>query len=564
MIAEITADDKVESYITGVLSGTITVGSLVRAAVERHVADLKKQDSQEFPYYFDKEAAEKKCQFFPKILRHSVGEWAGRPFHLEPWQAFMVWSIHGWKRLDGTRRFRKVYILVGRKNGKTQLMAGIAHQLAIADGEPGAQVFCSATKLEQAKVLYCEAERMVRQAPSLSKHAKLTTNNLAYPGTNSFIRPLGSDKPFDGLNPHAVVFDELHAWRQHHRAFFDTMVTGSGARRQPLLCVITTEGDGDSELWIAERDYAIDVVTGKIEDESVFAMLYCVDPEDDAFCETNWCKANPNLGVSVKIDDLRQKAKEAQHKPTARSQFLRYHLNRVVSNVEWGIDSQLWSIASQHEPKDWSNADCITAGVDIGGRDDLAAVAYCARFPDGYHDLPDGTQKPIFKYDFRVQSYLYPDSKRDLTQAPWYDWLRSGRLIKNEFVINEIKKKLILDAKDLEFAGIAYDQYNAQQLGEDLTAEGLRAIEFRQNFLMYNEPIREFLSLLSGGKIMHDGNPILAWAAKNLAIKKDSADRWMPCKKSSKDKIDPVVACFMAFRLAMLAPSRPKGNLFVF
>jgi phage terminase large subunit-like protein len=110
VIAEITAEDKVESYITGVLSGTITVGSLVRAAVERHVADLKKQDSQEFPYYFDKEAAEKKCQFFPKILRHSVGEWAGRPFHLEPWQAFMVWSIHGWKRLDGTRRFRKVYI----------------------------------------------------------------------------------------------------------------------------------------------------------------------------------------------------------------------------------------------------------------------------------------------------------------------------------------------------------------------------------------------------------------------------------------------------------------------
>ena len=564
MISSITPKDKVESYIAGVLDGSIVVGKLVHAAIARHVSDLKKQDTPEFPYYFDEQAAEKKCLFFPKILRHSTGEWAGRPFELEPWQTFLLWSIHGWKRLDHTRRFRKVYVLVGRKNGKTQLMAGIAHQLAIADSEPGAQVFCSATKLDQAKVLFSEAERMVRQAPALSKHAKMTTNNLAYPGTNSYIRPLGSDKPFDGLNPHAVVFDELHAWRQHHRAFFDTMVTGSGARRQPLLCVITTEGDGDSELWISERDYAIDVVTGKIDDESVFALLYAIDSEDDAFDEKCWVKANPNLGVSVKLDDLRQKAKEAQHKVTARSQFFRYHLNRVVTNTEWGIDANLWSAGCIGDEVDWSGADCITAGVDIGGRDDLAAIAYCARFPEGHQTLSDGTQKPIFRYAFQTQSYLYHDSKRDLTQSPWYDWIRSGRIIKSDFVIGEIKKKLIVDAETHEFAGIAYDQYNAQQLGEDLTAEGLKAVEFRQNFLMYNEPIREFLSLLSQGKILHDGNPILAWAAKNLAIKRDSADRWMPCKKSSKDKVDPIVACFMAFRLAMLAPAKPKGNLFVF
>lgn len=563
MITAVTYQSKVESYIAGVLDGSILVGKLVRLAVERQVADMQRQDTAEFPYYFDIEAAEKACRFFPKILRHSKGEWAGLAFDLEPWQAFFVWCLYGWKRPDGTRRFRKAILLVARKNGKTQLGAGIAHKGAVADNEAVAEIYCAATKKEQAMVLFDEAERMARSSQPLSKHSQTRRHKILFPSTGSKIIPLGSDKPFDGLNPHNVVLDELHAWREHHRPFFDTMVTASGARRQPLLLIITTEGDTNSRLWIGERDYAIGMLEGNYADESLFALLYAIDSDDDWQDEKNWAKANPNLGVSVKLDYLREFANSAKHSIEKRNQFLRYHCNRVVSATEMAIEPKQWD-ACKGELSDWASADTVCAGFDIGGHDDLAGLAYCARFEDGEMVDNDGEKRPTYRYEFKTRAYIYSESKRDTSQMPWAEWCHNGLVQREEYVINAIKEQIIADSKSMGIEGIAYDQFNAQQLGEDLAKEGFTAIQFRQNYTMYNEPLHIFLTLLEKGKIRHDGNPLLRWCAGNLAIKRDSLDRWMPCKKASKDKIDPIVACFMAFRLAMLAPAKPKGNLFIY
>jgi len=562
MIANVTAKDRVESYIAGVLDGSIVVGRYVRLAIERHLADMQRQDSEGFPYYFDEEEAEKSCRFFPKVLKHSKGEWAGLPFDLEPWQCFLVWSVYGWKRLDGTRRFRRVILLVARKNGKTQLAAGVAHRGGVADNESVAEVYCAATKKEQALVLFDEAERMARSSVPLSKHSQIRRNKILFPKTGSKIEPLGSDKPFDGLNPHVSILDELHAWREHHRPFLDTMVTASGARRQPMLWFITTEGDGNSRLWASERDYAIGVLEGQHKDETVFGLLYCVDKDDDWQDKKCWAKANPNLGVSVKLEYLKEQANAAKFSVEKRNQFLRYHLNRVVSSTEWAIDSATWDRAAG-QPSDWHDADAITAAFDIGGHDDLAGLAYCAKFQDGIEKTEDG-DKPTYRYEFLTKAFLYSESKRDVSKMPWLDWIDSGVLRREEFVINSIKNDILSDHQKHNFFAVAYDPYNAQQLGEDLTAEGLNAVIFRQNFLMYNEPLHQFLTLLNAGKIRHNGDPLLKWCAGNLSIKRDSTDRWMPCKKTSKDKIDPLVACFMAFRVALLAPSKAKGSLFIF
>jgi len=302
MIANVTAKDKVESYVAGVLDGTIVVGKWIRLAIERYQRDLSRQYSEGFPFHLDEDAAEKACRFFPKVLRHSKGEWAGQPFDLEPWQAFIIWNLFGWKRENDTRRFRKAVILVARKNGKTQLGAGIAHKAAVADHEAVSEVYCAATKKEQAMVLFDEAERMVSKAPALAKHAQCRHHRILFPSTGSKIAPLGSDKPFDGLNPHAILLDELHAWRDHHKPFFDTMVTASGARRQPMLMIITTEGDTNSKLWMNERNYCYGVLSDFYKDETLFAMLYALDEKDQWDDPTNWIKANPNLGVSVKED----------------------------------------------------------------------------------------------------------------------------------------------------------------------------------------------------------------------------------------------------------------------
>lgn len=552
-----------ESYVAGVLDGSILVGRWVRLAVERYVRDLSKQDSDDFPYYLDQEEAERGCRFFSRVLKHSKGEWAGQPFELEPWQAFILWNIYGWKRLDGTRRFRKAIVLVARKNGKTQLGAGIAHKGAVADNEAVAEVYCAATKKEQAMVLFDEAERMVRQAPALSKHSAIRHHRILFPNTGSKIIPLGSDKPFDGLNPHAILLDELHAWKDHHRPFFDTMVTACGARRQPLLVILTTEGDTNSRLWINERDYAIGMLEGNYEDNSLFAALYAIDAEDDWQDESTWVKANPNLGISVKPDYLREFCNAAKNNPEKRSQFLRYHCNRVVSATEWGIDVNRWKQLAG-DLSDWREADVICAGFDLGGWDDLAGLAYCARFQDGEVEDADGNLIPSYRYEFKTQAYLYSDTKRDLNKLPWLDWCHSGLIQKSEFVINEIKKRILSDNLEYTFHSIGYDPANAAQLGEDFTREGINAAMFRQTYTMFNEPVRQLLTLVETGKIRHDGNSVLSWCAGNFAIKRDSGDRWMPCKKASKDKIDVIVALLMAFRLASMAPSKPKGNLFVY
>lgn len=563
MITNITAKDKVESYVTGVLDGTIVVGKWVRLAIDRYVRDLERQDTEDFPYHIDEECAEKACRFFPKVLRHSKGEWAGRPFDLEPWQCFIIWNIFGWKREDGTRRFRKAVILVARKNGKTQLGAGIAHKAAVADQEAVSEVYCAATKKEQAMVLFDEAERMVGKAPALAKHAQCRHHRILFPSTGSKIVPLGSDKPFDGLNPSCILLDELHAWRDHHKPFFDTMVTASAARRQPLTIIITTEGDTNSKLWMNEQNYCCGVLSESHHDETIFAILYSIDEKDDWSDPSVWMKANPNLGVSVKLDYLKEFCNSAKHNSEKRNQFLRYHCNRVVSATEWGIDLGLWKSAAQ-PLSDWRDADCVTVGFDLGGWDDLAGLAYCARFEDGVEHDEHGHEKTSYRYEFMTQAYIYAQSKRDVSKLPWLDWCHIGLCKREEFVIGAIKRQILADHESYGFEAVAYDQFNAQQLGEELVAAGIKALSFRQNFLMYNEPLHNFLTLLERGKIRHNGNELLTWCAGNLAIKRDSADRWMPCKKSSKDKIDPLVSCLMAFRLAMLSPPKPKGNLFVY
>lgn len=563
MIAAVTARDKVESYVAGVLSGSIVVGRWVRLAVERYVRDMARQDSEGFPYYFDEKVAEKSCRFFPKVMRHSKGEWAGLPFDLESWESFIAWNIYGWKRLAGTRRFRKAIILVARKNGKTQFGAGIVHKGAVADGEAVAEVYCAATKKEQAMVLFDEAERMARSSVALSRHSQVRRHKILFPESGSKIIPLGSDRPFDGLNPHCVVLDELHAWREHHRPFFDTMVTASGARRQPLLIIITTEGDTNSRLWHAERDYAIGMLEGNYADESLFAALYAIDAEDDWQDESCWIKANPNLGVSVKIDYLREFANSAKHSLDKKNQFLRYHLNRVVSATETAINPEQWNNA-KGELSNWKEADAIAGAADLGGYDDLAGSAYVARFEDGVEKDANGKERTSYRYEIRTNAYIYSESKRDTSKQPWAGWLYDGKIDRQEFVINAVKSDVLAAHSEYNLCSFAYDQHNAQQLGEDLQKEGLTAVQFRQNYVMFNEPIRQFLNLLERGKIRHDGNPVLTWCALNAAIKRDSGDRYMFCKKASKDKIDVLVAVVMAFRVAMLAPAKPKGSLFVF
>ena len=322
------------AYMAGVLDGSVPACKAIRQAVERHQRDLVEGPKRGL--HFDRAAADFVIKFF-SFLQHSKGEWAGQPFKLEPWQMFLVWVLFGWKRADGLRRFRTAYIEVPRKNGKTTLMAGLGLFLLTADGEPGSEVYSAATKRDQAKLLWSEAVRMVRASPALSnmvQHWK-SSDNLSVEATASRFMPLGADADtMDGLNIHAGLIDELHAHRT--RAVVDVLHTATGAR-QPLIVEITTAGFDQESIC-----YGTTTTRSRCwrndQDDTWFAFI-AGRTRRRLDGSATWAKANPNLGVSVKLNDLAQVRAGARCR---HSRTLRVHLDQWTQQSDRWIDLALW------------------------------------------------------------------------------------------------------------------------------------------------------------------------------------------------------------------------------
>lgn len=552
----------VSQYIKGVLSGDIVTGRLVRLAVERHVDDL--ENGKHRGWYFDEEVARSACLFFPLCLRHSIGEWAGEPFELAPWQAFCVWSISGWRNIDTRRRrFRKAQMSVARKNGKTTLVAGMGLQLQFFDDpiEEGAQLYCVATKEDQAKLLYNEAVRMVGKSPSLSRRARVRKSpaSINWEPRNSFFRPLGSDSDgTDGLNPHAVLMDELHAWTERHRDLKEKLETGGASRSQPLQVIITTAGDDRSELWKEEDKYAVDVLenaaVGKFIDDTYFAYICRLDEADDIFDPRNWPKANPNYGVSVKPEYLANQANTAKNRPTETNSFIRYHTNRSVSSSQ-----------REFSPEDWANGDGVCTfgegdychgGIDLGRSDDWAAISLV--FP-----VIEGGKTT---YQLKTKAWCARDGRLNVHSQPFAKWIQEGRLechSGNQIDFAEIEAEILHWHEKYRVETWAFDPHFARDLAQRLTENGVVMFEFKQCHAKYNEPCVRFGRELRDGNIRHGADPVLAWQAGNLEYKPNTAGLVMPNKSGKQWKIDGMVASIMAFSEVLFAEKQAAGNLFI-
>jgi phage terminase large subunit-like protein len=550
---------QVADYIDGVMAGEIVAGRLVRLAVERHVADLEHAGDR--GWFFDEIVAEYAIQFFPSCLVHSIGRWDGEPFDPSPWQKFILWSIFGWKGIDTKRRrYQRAYISVGRKNGKTTMAAGVPLYCMYFDDPPevGAQIYCAATKEEQAMLLWKESVRMLKRSPSLSGLATLRHKRIILHELDSYFAPLGSDSDStDGLNPHVVIKDELHAWRERHRGLHEKLSTGGASREQPLEVIITTAGDDASTIWQEEDDYARKVVesviTGDIIDDRLFAFVARIDDDDDPFDEGCWEKANPNLHVSVNVDYLRMQANEARQKPTAFNSFVRYHCNRRVTSSERAIKPELWKAAARKDPAIGENPWCH-GGFDLGRSDDFSAIAVCWAWKDG-----DETRYHIRSRSFTCK--LSPMVERE----PIRSWIRNDLIAMddgNAVDFNEVQRAILQWHDEFTPATWAFDKTFAKQMAMALTNEhGLEMFEFTQGHRYYNEPVREFLRSLADGRITHDGDPVLTWQALNLTISRNPRDEWMPDKSDPKQKIDAMVAVLMAFSECLFA-EKSKASVY--
>ena len=559
---------KVQGYIEDVLSGDIVVNKLVRMAVQRHVNDLDKQRTDEFPYYFNECHAETFCDFFPIMLRHSTGRFKGMPFELEPWQAFGVWVLFGWKRvLDDSRRFRRFFWSMGRKNGKSCIGAGIAILCAMFDinpmtGEPESVaevVLCAPKKAQAEDVVYAEILRMRDVSDSIRKSSTDINRQVRFFHNDGVIKCIGSDRPFSGLNPSLVVMDETHEWKEHNRRFYDTMLTGSISRVQPLIGSVTTAGDEQSHIWQGEYDLSYATLYDITRNDTFFAYVFELDEADDPLDESNWIKANPNLGVSFEINTLREMPKESK---IDLNRFVRYHCNRKVTALSRAFEIATWDQA-EGTLSDWKNADCIGYGVDLGSKDDLSAWAAVARFPVIGSQPNSDDDKSIWRYEIVCSTYMDAGTNRNIKKNPFDEWCRQDLIKVRDYPNVELEADLKRH-HDKHYGGeIAFDANNAKVLIEMLTKDGYTPFTMRQTQSYFNEPIRDFLQALRSGRITHNGDPVLRWCVSNAVLKTTAQEEIMFDKSSSNDKIDAVVAVVMAFRVVSRSQSRVQGSLYL-
>jgi len=584
----------VEAYCNGVIDGSIVAGRLVKLAVRRHLQDL--EQAGERGLYFDESIAAESIAFVELVCKHSKGEWAGQPVILAPWQKFIVWVLLGWRRKsDRMRRFSEALIEVARKNGKSTLCSTLVLLLLLFDNpiEEGAEIFVAATKKKQAHIVFDEAIKMCQKSPALSSRLAITKSAITALATGGFIQPLGADgHGTDGLNPHVVIMDELHAWRQFYRDYHEKLTTGSGARRQPLFLTITTSGDDKSVLWKEQHDAAVKVLESvdrrDIVSDSVFAFLATIDAEkvDCKKCKGPTCKrcdgsgkvagddpfaprlseaqvlrmlakANPSLGVSVKPHSLIQEWNKAKLNAPARNKFLRYHANTRVESIEKAISALLWA-GCGGALSNLAGEACHGA-FDIGRSDDFASISLLFPFDD-----EDEDGNPFTFYEILSWSFTCSDRAESLRSEQFERWVAEGRMIVHvgdQLDFGAFEDKLVEISGEYAVRTWAYDPTFALQLGQRLEKDhGLTVFPFTQAAKHYNEPIRKFLHVLRRQELCHGDDPLLAWQAGNLCIRRNNRDEWMPDKIASPGKIDGLVATLMAFSECLYHADKGKSD----
>jgi phage terminase large subunit-like protein len=492
-------------------------------------------------FVFDERAATVAVNFFERLLVHSKGEWAGLPFKLQDWQRdFIIRPLFGWKRADGTRRYRTAYIEIPRKNGKSTLCAGIALYLLFADGEPGAEVYSAAADREQAAIVFDEAKSMVTASRELSKRSAVYKRSIVSNGERSVYRVLSADAfTKHGLNAHGIIFDELHA--QQNRELWDVLKTSTGARRQPLTVAITTAGyDRNSVCW-EQHEYARQVMDGTIEDDTFFAYIAAADQEDDWQDPAVWAKANPGLGATVKEEYLQNEAKVAANTPAYQNTFRRLHLNQWTQQETRWLSIDAWDKCAQDVNVEALGGRTCYAALDLASTTDIAALALV--FPDG--ETPEC-------YDVLPFFWIPGDNILDRVRrdkVPYDAWVRQGLVIATEGnVIDYLAIMVKLDelARRFDIKEVAYDRWGATKLVQELQDGGLEVIPFGQGFASMSPPTKELLNLVLSGRLRHGGNPVLRWMANNMVVRQDPAGNVKPDKSKSTEKIDGLVALIMA------------------
>lgn len=507
----------------------------------------RRDSSASDSFWFDKDEAQRAVDFFARMLRHVKGELAGQPFILQQWQADdIVRPLFGWKRADGTRRYRRAYIEVPRKSGKSTISAGIGLYLLYADGEAGAEIYSAASDREQAAIVFDVARTMVEEKPSLKAVSEVYRRSIVVKRANSSYRVLSADAPHHhGLNAHGIIFDELHA--QPNRELWDVLTTSVGARRQPLIVAITTAGyDRNSICWEV-HDYALKVRDGIIDDPSFLPVIYAAPDDADWRNRKTWATANPGMGVTISEDYLAAECQRAIETPGYQNTFRRLHLNQWTEQSERWLDMATWDEGDEPFDAESLNGRECFGGLDLSSTTDLSAFVLV--FPP----LEDGERWKCLCWFWLPEENARKRADRD--RVPYDVWGRDGLIELTEGNVIDyawLRKRINeLAGQKYQIKEIMYDRWNASQLVTWLTEDGATMVPMGQGFASMTAPTKELEKLVVGRQLQHGSNPILRWMASNVAVSQDPAGNLKPDKAKSTEKIDGIVALIMGIASAV-------------
>jgi len=547
-------------YAKAVVRGRIPAAKPVRLACKKHLDGLGAQRRKDYHYRLDAAKATKVCHFL-ELLPHVKGKWAREKQRivLEPWQAFIIVNVFGWvRKRDGLRRYRRVYVEVPRKNAKSTTTAGIADYMLVADGEHGAEVYSGATTEKQAWEVFGPARLMVQQTPEMQEHFGVTVGakNLHVISTASKFEPI-IGKPGDGASPSFAVTDEYHEHATSEQ--FDTMLTGMGAREQPIAWAITTAGSDTAGPCYALRQEALDVLEGKVSADDLFSLVYTLDEGDDWTSMDALRKANPNLGVSVSEEFLREAQKRAIAQPREQATFKTKHLNVWVTAASPYFNAELWNRAADPSLKreQFAGKSCYLA-LDLASSQDIACSI--ALFPE----QRDG----VDHYTVFGRFYIPENEAQKPERKHYAGWVAEGYLTATPDDITDydyIEADIKSDAVQHHIAQIAFDQWDASQvvthLQNYLGTDKLVQVPMTTQHLSH--PMKTLAGLIDAGRIHHDGNPVLAWMIGNVTAQVDRNDNVFPRKERPDRKIDGAVALIMALGRALLAEAEPATQWLV-
>lgn len=538
-----------EKYILGVVSGEILVNQHVKNAVQRHLADLEKSKTDNFQYYFDKKIATAYCKAL-RMIPHTSGSVAGKPFQLEGWQAFFVWCLYGWrKKDDGFLRFRKAYIEIPRKNGKTEFLAAIGTLDIILNNIKGVEYYWAATTEKQAKIGWARQEVMIEEVAKYSEFVKnrfkiyTSKSRIVDKRHRSFVSVVASDsKKQDGHLVYRGFIDEYHAHPDN--SVVSILETGMGAFESPLLVIITTAGFNKNGVCKSLSDKYAKVVSGELVNDNVLALIFGLDEDDDWKDERNWYKANPSLGNALKLSFMKsQFANVLTEGATTELAFKVKNLN-IWTNAEitW-ITSEKWkesNNAVQINEQDLEGRKCVV-GLDLSSVSDITAAAFV--FP-----LKDGEFALKMMFWIPEETALKRAKQDGVKYLEWIEngWIKTtpGSSLEYEYVWRDLQKEM--QKHDVDFINTdPWNSYHIERIARDngfnemyQVSQAIRSLGF---------PTKEFERMIHLKRIKHFNNPVLNWMMNNVLLRFDSNGNYVIDKNKSKDKIDGVAAIIDAF-----------------